>query len=159
MMKIIKPGMDSKQVIARFEAERQALALMEHPHIARVYDAGVAPSGRPYSVMEHVRGIPITEHCDKHKLTIEQRLALFLHACEAVQHAHQRGIIHRDLKRSNILIVIEDQEMVSKVIDFGVARAISHIMGSGTLRGNGKMSCRFVRDPVVGAVPNGPAGA
>jgi serine/threonine protein kinase len=132
-LKIIKPGMDSKQVIARFEAERQALALLEHPHIARVYDAGLAPSGRPYFVMEHVKGIPLTEHCDKHKLTIEQRLNLFLHVCEAIQHAHQKGIIHRDLKPSNILVVIEDQEMVPKVIDFGVARAISQPLTERTL--------------------------
>ncbi|MHC4520351.1 MAG: serine/threonine protein kinase, partial [Planctomycetota bacterium] len=111
-LKIIKPGMDSRRVLARFEAEEQALALMEHPHVARVYDAGLAPSGRPYFVMEHVKGIPITEHCDKRKLTIEQRLPLFLHVCEAVQHAHQKGIIHRDLKPSNILVVIEDQEMI-----------------------------------------------
>ena len=124
-LKVIKPGMDSKRVIVRFEAEQQALALMEHPHIASVYDAGLAPSGRPYFVMEHVKGLPITEHCDKYKLTIEERLRLFLHVCEAVQHAHQKGIIHRDLKPSNILVVTQDKEMIPKVIDFGVARAIS----------------------------------
>jgi len=132
-LKIIKPGMDSKRVLARFEAEQQALALMEHPHVARVYDAGLAPSGRPYFVMEHVKGIPITEHCDKYKLTIEQRLHLFLHVCEAVQYAHQKGIIHRDLKPSNILIVVEDKEMIPKVIDFGVARAISQSLTERTL--------------------------
>jgi tetratricopeptide (TPR) repeat protein/predicted Ser/Thr protein kinase len=132
-LKVIKPGMDSKRVIARFEAEQQALALMEHPHVARVYDAGLAPSGRPYFVMEHVRGIPITEHCDKCKLTIEERLRLFLHVCEAVQHAHQKGIIHRDLKPSNILVVIQDEEMIPKVIDFGVARAISQPLTERTL--------------------------
>lgn len=124
-LKIIKPGMDSKRVLARFEAEQQALALMEHPHIARVYDAGLAPSGRPYFVMEYVKGIPITEHCDKYRLTVEERLHLFLHVCEAIQHAHQKGIIHRDLKPSNILVVTEGQETAPKVIDFGVARAIS----------------------------------
>jgi Tol biopolymer transport system component/tetratricopeptide (TPR) repeat protein len=132
-LKIIKPGMDSRRVLARFAAEQQALALMEHPHIAHVYDAGLAPSGRPYFVMEHVKGIPITEHCDKYKLTIEQRLGLFLHVCAAVQHAHQKGIIHRDLKPSNILVVIEDQEMIPKVIDFGVARAISQPLTEKTL--------------------------
>jgi tetratricopeptide (TPR) repeat protein len=106
---------------------------MEHPHIASVYDAGLAPSGRPYFVMEHVKGLPITEHCDKHKLTIEERLRLFLHVCEAVQHAHQKGIIHRDLKPSNILVVTQDKEMIPKVIDFGVARAISQPLTEQTL--------------------------
>jgi serine/threonine protein kinase len=132
-LKVIKPGMDSKRVLARFETEQQALARMEHPHIARVYDAGTAPSGRPYFVMEHVKGLPITEHCDKHRLTIEQRLHLFLHVCEAVQHAHQKGIIHRDIKPSNILVVVQDQEMIPKVIDFGVARAISQPLTEQTL--------------------------
>ncbi len=132
-LKIIKPGMDSKRVIARFEAEQQALALMEHPHVARVYDAGLAPSGRPYFVMEYVKGIPITEHCDKYRLTIEERLHLFLHVCEAIQHAHQKGIIHRDLKPSNILVVIQDEETIPKVIDFGVARAISQPLTERTL--------------------------
>ena len=124
-LKVIKPGMDSKRVLARFEAEQQALALMEHPHIARVHDAGLTPGGRPYFVMEHVKGIPINEYCDKHRLSIEERLRLFLHVCEAVQYAHQKGIIHRDLKPSNILVTIEDENAAPKVIDFGVARAIS----------------------------------
>jgi len=132
-LKVIKPGMDSKRVLARFEAEQQALALMEHPHVARVYDAGLTPSGRPYFIMEYVNGIPITEHCDKYRLTIEERLHLFLHVCEGVQHAHQKGIIHRDLKPSNILVVIQDQEMIPKVIDFGVARAISQPLTERTL--------------------------
>jgi len=132
-LKVIKPGMDSKRVLARFEAEQQALALLEHPHVARVYDAGLAPSGRPYFVMEYVKGLPITEHCDKHKLTVEQRLHLFLHVCEAVQHAHQRGIIHRDIKPSNILVMMQDHEMIPKVIDFGVARAISQSLTEHTL--------------------------
>jgi len=132
-LKVIKPGMDSKRVIARFEAEQQALALMEHPHIARVYDAGLAPSHRPYFVMERVRGIPITEHCDKCRLTIEERLRLFLHVCEAVQHAHQKGIIHRDLKPSNILVTVQNKEVIPKVIDFGVARAISQPLTERTL--------------------------
>ncbi len=132
-LKVIKPGMDSQRVIARFEAEQQALALMEHPHIARVYDAGLAPSGRPFFVMEYVRGIPITEHCDKYRLQIDERLRLFLHVCAAVQHAHHKGIIHRDLKPSNILVVIQDEEMIPKVIDFGVARAISQPLTERTL--------------------------
>jgi serine/threonine protein kinase/tetratricopeptide (TPR) repeat protein len=132
-LKVIKPGMDSKRVIARFEAEQQALALMNHPYVARVYDAGVAPSGHPYFVMEHVSGIPITEHCDKYQLTVEKRLALFLHVCEAIQHAHQKGIIHRDLKSSNILVALQDEEAVPKVIDFGVARALSQPLTERTL--------------------------
>ncbi len=132
-LKVIKPGMDSKSVLARFEAEQQALALMEHPHVARVHDAGLTPSGRPYFVMEHVKGVPITEYCDKHRLTIEERLRLFLHVCEAVQYAHQKGIIHRDIKPSNILVTIEDEKASPKVIDFGVARAISHPLTERTL--------------------------
>jgi non-specific serine/threonine protein kinase/serine/threonine-protein kinase len=125
--------MDSKRVMARFEAEEQALAMMEHPHVARVYDAGLTGSGRPYFVMEYVKGIPITEHCDKYKLTVEERLRLFLHVCEAVQHAHQKGIIHRDLKPTNILVSIEGNESVPKVIDFGVARAVSQQLTEKTL--------------------------
>ena len=105
-LKIIKPGMDTKQVIARFEAERQALALMDHPNIARVLDAGATESGRPYFVMELVRGIPITEYCDRDQLSIPERLELFVLVCQAVQHAHQKGIIHRDLKPSNILVTL-----------------------------------------------------
>lgn len=132
-LKIIKPGMDSRRVLRRFEAEQQALAMMEHPHIARVYDAGLAPSSRPYFVMEHVHGLPITRHCDEHRLTVEQRLHLFLHVCEAIQHAHRKGIIHRDLKPSNILVVAQDDEMIPKVIDFGVARALSHPLTEPTL--------------------------
>jgi len=131
-LKIIKLGMDSKRVIARFEAEQHALALMEHSHVARVYDAGLTASGRPYFVMEYVKGTPITEHCDKHRLTVEERLRLFLHVCEALQHAHQKGIIHRDLKPSNILISIEGNEAVPKVIDFGVARAVGQRMTEET---------------------------
>jgi serine/threonine protein kinase/tetratricopeptide (TPR) repeat protein len=132
-LEIVKPGMDSKRVLARFEAEQQTLARMEHPYVARVYDAGLAPSGRPYFVMEHVKGIPLTEHCDKYRLTIEQRLQLFLHVCEGVQHAHQKGIIHRDIKPSNILVMIQDRETIPKVIDFGVARAMSQSSTERTL--------------------------
>src|SRR5207249_8301137 len=103
-LKIIKPGMDTKSVIARFEAERQTLALMDHPNIAKIFDAGATKSGRPYFVMELVRGVKITEYCDQHSLTTEDRLKLFVQVCQAVQHAHQRGIIHRDIKPSNILV-------------------------------------------------------
>ncbi len=122
-LKIIKPGMDSRQVIARFEAERQALALMDHPNIAKVHDGGATPDGRPYFVMEWVKGTPITEYCDTHCLSIRQRLQLFLDVCHAVQHAHQKGIIHRDLKPSNILVEIHDVHPVVKIIDFGIAKA------------------------------------
>jgi len=124
-LKIIKPGMDSKAVIARFEMEQQALALLEHPHVAHIHDAGLTQNGRPYFVMEHVKGIPITEYSDNHRLTLEERLSLFLHVCEAIQYAHQKGIIHRDIKPSNILVTCEDDEAVPKVIDFGLARALS----------------------------------
>src|SRR5262245_280025 len=122
-LKIIKPGMDSKQVIARFEAERQALAMMDHPSIARVLDAGTTDMGRPYFVMELVRGMPITEYCDQARLSPRQRLELFVTVCHAVQHAHQKGIIHRDLKPSNVMVTMHDGRPVPKVIDFGVAKA------------------------------------
>jgi WD40 repeat protein/serine/threonine protein kinase len=124
-LKIIKPGMDSRQVIARFEAERQALAVLDHPNIAHVFDAGCTETGRPYFVMEHVKGLPITRYCDDNKLTIEQRLRLFEQVCEAVQHAHQKGIIHRDLKPSNILVSVHGDRAVPKIIDFGIAKAIT----------------------------------
>ncbi len=123
--KIIKPGMDSKQVIARFEAERQALALLDHPNIAHVFDAGTTEAGRPYFVMEYVKGLSITRYCDDNKLTIEQRLRLFEQVCEAVHHAHQKGIIHRDLKPSNILVSVHGDRAVPKIIDFGIAKAIT----------------------------------
>jgi WD40 repeat protein/tRNA A-37 threonylcarbamoyl transferase component Bud32 len=123
--KIIKPGMDSKQVIARFEAERQALAVLDHPNIAHVFDAGCTETGRPYFVMEHVKGMSITRYCDENKLTIEQRLRLFEQVCEAVHHAHQKGIIHRDLKPSNILVSVHGDKPVPKIIDFGIAKAIT----------------------------------
>ncbi len=123
-LKIIKPGMDTRDVIARFEAERQALALMDHPNIARVLDAGTTDSGRPYFVMELVRGIPITEYCDQAQLTPRERLELFVPVCNAIQHAHLKGIIHRDVKPSNVLITLHDDRPVVKVIDFGVAKAL-----------------------------------
>jgi serine/threonine-protein kinase len=123
-LKIIKPGMDSAQVIARFEAERQALAMMDHQNIAKVFDAGTTESGRPYFVMELVHGVPITEYCDANKLTPRQRLELFVPVCQAIQHAHQKGIIHRDVKPSNVLVTMYDDKPVPKVIDFGVAKAI-----------------------------------
>jgi serine/threonine protein kinase/tetratricopeptide (TPR) repeat protein len=122
-LKIIKAGMDTKQVIARFEAERQALALMNHPNVAKVLDAGATDKGRPFFVMEHVPGVRITEHCDRHRLDVKERLDLFLQVCEAVQHAHQKGIIHRDIKPSNILVSVKEGKALPKVIDFGVAKA------------------------------------
>jgi serine/threonine protein kinase/predicted Zn-dependent protease len=123
-LKVIKPGMDTREVVARFEAERQALALMDHPNIARVLDAGTTDSGRPYFVMELVPGVPITDFCDGAKLPAERRLRLFVQVCRAVQHAHQKGVIHRDLKPSNVLVALHDGEPVPKVIDFGIAKAV-----------------------------------
>ncbi len=124
-LKVIKLGMDTRQVVARFEAERQALAMMDHPHIAKVFDGGTTASGRPFFVMELVRGLRITDYCDENRLSTNQRLELFIQVCHAVQHAHQKGIIHRDLKPSNILVTINDGVAVPKVIDFGVAKATS----------------------------------
>jgi serine/threonine protein kinase/tetratricopeptide (TPR) repeat protein len=132
-VKVLKPGMDSKQVIARFEVERQALALMDHPHIARVLDAGTTVRGRPYFVMELVRGVPITAYCDQNHLTPRERLALFLPVCQAVQHAHQKGVIHRDLKPSNVLVTLHDGIPVVKVIDFGIAKALGQQLTDKTL--------------------------
>jgi serine/threonine protein kinase len=122
-LKVIQPGLDSAQVLARFEAERQALALMDHPHIAKVLDAGATLDGRPYFVMELVKGTPITKYCDEHRLAPRQRLELFVPVCQAIQHAHQKGIIHRDVKPSNVLVAPYDGQPVVKVIDFGVAKA------------------------------------
>jgi serine/threonine protein kinase/WD40 repeat protein len=122
-LKVIKPGMDTAEVVARFEAERQALALMEHPNIARVFDAGATDAGRPYFVMELVRGVPITRYCDDNRMPAEARLHLFMSVCQAVQHAHQKGVIHRDLKPSNILVTLHDGVPVPKIIDFGIAKA------------------------------------
>src|SRR5262245_31040667 len=124
-LKVIKPGMDTREVMARFTAERQALALMDHPNIARVLDAGATDSGRPYFVMELVRGIPIPDYCDQNQLAPRDRLDLFVTVCQAVQHAHQKGIIHRDIKPSNVLVTSHDGKPVAKVIDFGVAKAIN----------------------------------
>ncbi|MEM8758323.1 MAG: DUF3365 domain-containing protein [Planctomycetota bacterium] len=132
-LKIVKLGMDTKQVVARFEAERQALAMMDHPNIARVLDAGATETGRPYFVMELVRGVPITEYCDKNKLAPLERLALFETVCYAVQHAHQKGIIHRDIKPSNVMVTLHDGHPVPKVIDFGVAKAINQQLTDHTL--------------------------
>ena len=132
-LKIIKPGMDTKEVIARFESERQALALMDHPNIARVLDAGSTDSGRPYFVMELVKGVPITEFCDKNKLSVQERLALFVPVCLAVQHAHHKGVIHRDIKPSNVMVTLHDGHPVPKVIDFGVAKATSQQLTQRTL--------------------------
>src|SRR5262245_18668389 len=134
-LKLIKAGMDSKQVIARFEAERQALALMDHANIAGVLDAGTTSAGRPYFVMDLVKGVPITKYCDEHHLTLRQRLELLVPVCQAVQHAHQKGIIHRDLKPSNVLVALYDPGApgVPKVIDFGVAKATGQQLTEQTL--------------------------
>ena len=132
-LKVIKPGMDSARVVARFDAERQALALLDHPNIAQVYSAGTTENGRPYFVMEYVRGLPITDYCDHHKLRIEDRLRLFQQVCLAVHHAHQKGIIHRDIKPSNTLVSTENDQPMPKVIDFGVAKAISQPLTERTV--------------------------
>src|SRR5215470_18459699 len=132
-VKIIKAGMDTKEVVARFESEQQALALMDHPSIAKVLDGGSTPEGHPYFVMEYVQGVPITEHCDAHQLSTAERLALLVQVCEAVQHAHQKAIIHRDLKPSNILVAMIDGKPVPKIIDFGIAKAIGRRLTDKTL--------------------------
>ena len=132
-LKIIKPGMDTDQVVARFEAERQALALMDHNNIAKVFDAGATDTGRPYFVMELVNGIPITDYCDRANLSPRERLELFIPVCQAIQHAHQKGVIHRDVKPSNILVTLHDGKPVPKVIDFGIAKAISQRLTERTM--------------------------
>src|SRR5579864_4279203 len=132
-LKLIKPGMDSKQVLARFNAERQALALMDHPNIAKVFDAGTTETGRPFFVMELVKGVPLTKYCDEHRLSPKQRLELFIPLCQAIQHAHQKGIIHRDIKPSNVLVAQYDGRPVPKVIDFGVAKAMGQQLTEQTL--------------------------
>ena len=132
-LKIIKAGMDTRQVVARFEAERQALAMMDHPNIARVLDAGATDTGRPYFVMELVRGVPMTEFCNQNSISIRDRLELFVTVCQAVQHAHQKGIIHRDIKPTNVLVPLHDGRPVIKVIDFGVAKATGQKLTEKTL--------------------------
>jgi serine/threonine protein kinase len=132
-IKLIKAGMESKAMIARFESERQALALMDHPAIARVFDAGATADGRPYFVMEYVPGMPITEYCDKYRLSTRERLELFIQVCEGVQHAHQKAIIHRDLKPSNVLISVQDGKPAIKIIDFGVAKALAQRLTEKTM--------------------------
>jgi eukaryotic-like serine/threonine-protein kinase len=132
-LKVVKAGMNIWEVIARFESERQALALMDHPAIAKVFDAGSTPEGAPHFVMEYVAGVPITAYCDNHRLTTRERLELFLHVCEGVQHAHQKAIIHRDLKPSNILVMEVDGRAVPKIIDFGVAKALTQRLTAVTM--------------------------
>jgi serine/threonine protein kinase/tetratricopeptide (TPR) repeat protein len=132
-LKIVKLGMDTKEVIGRFEIERQALAMMNHPNIAQVFDAGATETGRPYFVMEYVPGVPITQYCNTQRLTIRERLMLFQHVCEGVQHAHQKAIIHRDLKPTNILVTSREQQAVPKIIDFGVAKATAQHLSERTL--------------------------
>jgi len=132
-LKIIKPGMDTREVIARFEAERQALAVMDHPNIAKVLDAGATESGRPYFVMELVKGVPITEFCDQNRMPAADRLKLFVTVCHAIQHAHQKGVIHRDIKPSNVMVTLHDGVPVPKVIDFGVAKATAQRLTEKTL--------------------------
>ena len=132
-VKLIKPGMDSRRVIARFEAERQALAMMDHPNIAKVLDGGLTPDGRPFFVMELVKGLPITEYCGANKLTPKERLELFAPVCHAIQHAHQKGIIHRDIKPSNVMIARYDDKPVPKVIDFGVVKATGQPLTENTI--------------------------
>jgi non-specific serine/threonine protein kinase/serine/threonine-protein kinase len=132
-LKLIKWGMDTRSVVARFEVERQALAMMNHPNVAKVFDAGATDQGRPYFAMEYVQGVPITEHCDRHRLSTRDRLELFMQVCEGVQHAHQKGIIHRDIKPSNILVQLEGENRTPKIIDFGVAKATEHRLTERTL--------------------------
>jgi eukaryotic-like serine/threonine-protein kinase len=132
-LKLIKAGMDTREVVARFESERQALALMDHPAIAKVFDAGATPEGRPYFVMEYVAGLPVTNYCDKHQLTTRQRMELFIQVCEGVQHAHQKALIHRDLKPSNILVSEVNGKPMPKIIDFGLAKATSQRLNDGTM--------------------------
>ncbi|SPE28920.1 putative Calcium/calmodulin-dependent protein kinase [Candidatus Sulfopaludibacter sp. SbA3] len=132
-LKVVKPGMDTRQILTRFSYERQALALMDHPNIAHVYDAGATEKGRPYFVMEYINGVAITDYCDSHRLNTAERLELFVPVCQAVQHAHQKGVIHRDLKPSNVLVTEQDGRPVPKVIDFGIAKAIDQRAGEETM--------------------------
>ena len=133
VLKIIKLGMDTKSVIARFEAERQVLAMMDHPNIAKVLDAGATETGRPYFVMELVTGVSITKYCDKNNLSTKERLLLFIQVCNAVQHAHQKGIIHRDIKPTNVMVTHQDGKPIPKVIDFGIAKATNQRLTEKTL--------------------------
>ena len=132
-LKVVKAGMDTKQVLSRFEAERQALAMMDHPNIAKILDAGATPAGRPYFVMELVKGVPITQFCREQKLDTQQRLALFQDVCSAINHAHQKGVIHRDIKPSNVMVTLEGDRPVVKVIDFGIAKATQNKLTDKTL--------------------------
>ena len=132
-LKLVKAGMNSREVIARFESERQALALMDHPAIAKVFDAGCTPQGAPYFVVEYVVGVSITTYCENHRLSTRDRLELFTHVCEGVQHAHQKAIIHRDLKPSNILVAVVDGHPAPKIIDFGVAKALTQKLTADTM--------------------------
>ena len=144
-VKIIKAGMDTGMVIARFEAERQALAMMDHPVIAKVFDGGATPEGRPYFAMEYVKGEPITTYCDRYRLSTTARLELFIQVCEGVQHAHQKGVIHRDLKPSNILVTLADEHPAPKVIDFGVAKAITQSPDRSDVVHGGRRPDRYAR--------------
>lgn len=132
-LKVVRAGLETRDVIARFESERQALAVMSHDSIARVLDAGASESGRPYFVMELVRGVPVTDYCDRHKLSVRKRVALFIPVCQGVQHAHQKGVIHRDLKPSNVLVTEADGKPLPKIIDFGIAKATGQRLTDATL--------------------------
>jgi serine/threonine protein kinase len=132
-LKVIKLGMDTKQVLARLEAERQALAVMDHPNIARFYDGGATETGRPYFVMELVHGTSLTDYCDTYRLTTDDRIRLFTEICQAVQHAHHKGVVHRDLKPSNVLVGVKDDHPVVKIIDFGIAKALGQELTDRTL--------------------------
>src|ERR1700732_1806912 len=132
-LKVVKLGMDTAQVLARFDNERQALAMMDHPNIAQIFDAGATAKGRPYFVMEYIEGAPITQYCDRKRMTTKERLALFLAVCRGVQHAHQKGVIHRDLKPSNVLVTEQEGAPVPKVIDFGIAKATDRRAVENTL--------------------------
>ena len=132
-LKVIKLGMDTRGVLARFEAERQALARMEHPHIAKIFEAGATATGRPYFAMEHVKGVPITRYCDENGLSLDERLRLFLQVCSGVQHAHHKGVIHRDLTPNNVLVTLQDDKPAARIIDFGLARATDHRLTAKTI--------------------------
>jgi eukaryotic-like serine/threonine-protein kinase len=138
-LKLVKGGLNTRETIARFNSERQALALMDHPAIAKVFDADATPTGAPYFVMEYVAGTPITDYCDHHRLSTRERLELFAHVCDGVQHAHQKAIIHRDLKPSNILVTEVDGKAAPKIIDFGVAKALTQSLGGETMFTRGRV--------------------